>query len=109
MHSWLDALDLKPRSQHRRCGTEADVFSFGIMLWELVTQEMPIRGALRDVRVPEECPSPIKCLISRCMASEPARRPTAHEVREMPILLCWPLIRTYGPLSCYLSSKIFRK
>ena len=32
-----------------------DVFSYGVLLWELVTKELPQRGQLRDVRVPEEC------------------------------------------------------
>ena len=57
------------------------------MLWEIVTQEMPIRGALRDVRVPQECPGPIKSLISKCMAREPDMRPTADEV-AYPDLTC---------------------
>jgi len=30
---------------------QVDIFSFGIMLWELATHEMPIRGQLRDVVV----------------------------------------------------------
>ena len=35
---------------------QADIYSFGVVLWELVTKEMPFRGFLRDVHVPEECP-----------------------------------------------------
>ena len=35
---------------------QVDIYSFGVVLWELVTKEIPRRGALRDVRVPEECP-----------------------------------------------------
>ena len=38
---------------------QVDVFSYGMLLWELVTKEQPQRGHMRDVRVPEECaPSP---------------------------------------------------
>ena len=35
---------------------QMDIFSYGVVLWELVTQEIPRRGFLRDVEVPCECP-----------------------------------------------------
>ena len=34
-----------------------DVYSYGVLLWELVTKELPFRGGLRAMRVPEECAS----------------------------------------------------
>jgi hypothetical protein len=37
------------------------MYSFGVVLWELVTKEIPRRGCLRDVLVPEECPQVRKC------------------------------------------------
>ena len=37
---------------------QVDIFSFGIMLWELATHEMPIRGQLRDVLVSHPHASP---------------------------------------------------
>lgn len=30
--------------------------SFGIVLWEIVTGEIPTRGTMRDPKVPDECP-----------------------------------------------------
>ncbi len=33
-----------------KCNEVADIFSFGVLLWELVTGEMPRRGKLRDLR-----------------------------------------------------------
>ena len=34
-----------------KCSEVADIFSFGVLLWELVTGEMPRRGKLRDLRL----------------------------------------------------------
>jgi hypothetical protein len=32
----------------QRCTAKADVYSFGVVLWEIATEEVPIRGQLRD-------------------------------------------------------------
>ena len=40
----------------RRSTTQADIYSFGVMMWELITGESPVRGGARDVLVPVECP-----------------------------------------------------
>lgn len=33
-----------------RCSDKVDMYSFGVVLWELATCERPQRGQLRDVR-----------------------------------------------------------
>lgn len=33
-----------------RCSEKVDIFSYGVVLWELATCERPQRGAMRDVR-----------------------------------------------------------
>ena len=80
---------------HCRCGPEADIFAFANVLWELVTQEMPIREAFRsrEAVCPAECPAPIKDLIHRCRDADPMSRPTANEVsvlllHHMHCILC---------------------
>jgi serine/threonine protein kinase len=52
---------------NQRCDLAADVYSFGVVLWEFVCQEIPIRGHLRDVKVPDECPANIAHLIESCL------------------------------------------
>ena len=39
------------------------MYSFGVMLWEIVTGLVPTRGGLTDVTVPDECPAEIADLI----------------------------------------------
>ena len=43
------------------CGTGrltsgALLCSFGVIMWEVVTREIPVRGALRTIDVPQEAP-----------------------------------------------------
>jgi len=66
-----------------RCSEKVDIFSFGVVLWEIVTGESPARGRLRSVRVPEECSEAVADLIAACMEADPADRPSAREIVEM--------------------------
>lgn len=38
------------------CDTRADLFSFGVIMWEVLTHEIPVRGNLRGIQTPEEAP-----------------------------------------------------
>ena len=55
------------------------MYSFGVVLWELVTHDTPIRGRLYDPQVPEQCPQEIADLIHDCLRSRALERPTIKQ------------------------------
>lgn len=78
--------------KHKSYGRKVDVYSFGLLLWEMVTgtipyQDMtPIQAAfavvdknLRPV-IPGECPAPLGCLIKQCWALQPEKRPEFWQI-----------------------------
>ncbi|KAK9839800.1 hypothetical protein WJX81_002595 [Elliptochloris bilobata] len=66
----------------RRVNEKADCFSYGVVLWEIATQERPLRGQLRDLRVPEEAPAEVAALMAECLDQNPKARPSAREIFE---------------------------
>ena len=69
------------------CTRAVDFYSFGIVLWELVTGERPQRGQMRLPQVQEECPPEVTDLIQRCAAVDPTARPSAEQLlRELAAL-----------------------
>ncbi|KAL6767798.1 hypothetical protein ACKKBF_B36660 [Auxenochlorella protothecoides x Auxenochlorella symbiontica] len=65
------------------CSPQADIFSLGVVFWQIITGDTPIRGSMRQIRAPEECPLGIANLVEACWEPEPDDRPTAMEVVEV--------------------------
>ena len=72
-----------------------DVYSYGVMLWEMLTHGIPFEGrdpvqiiyavAMKGERpvIPEGTPSALETLIERCWAQDPTDRPTFAEIVEI--------------------------
>eukprot|EP01089_Gocevia_fonbrunei_P014277 TRINITY_DN3876_c0_g1_i1.p1 TRINITY_DN3876_c0_g1~~TRINITY_DN3876_c0_g1_i1.p1 ORF type:complete len:497 (+),score=74.25 TRINITY_DN3876_c0_g1_i1:52-1491(+) len=74
--------------------TKADVYSYGVVLWELITREEPYKGmhkpqiivgvskeGLRP-QIPVSCPSELAELMQECWAEDPHTRPLFSEILE---------------------------
>eukprot|EP00891_Asterochloris_glomerata_P002164 jgi/Astpho2/2164/fgenesh1_pg.00040_%23_20_t len=64
----------------KRCNEKVDIYSLGVVLWEIITHEPPRRGQMRECKVPEECSADILEMVDSCLQEEPHLRPSAKEV-----------------------------
>ncbi|KFM02736.1 Mixed lineage kinase domain-like, partial [Aptenodytes forsteri] len=72
-----------------------EIYSFGIVLWEIATSKIPFEGCIpqeitekicnhhyRDP-VGEDCPADLRKVIDQCRAFDPSQRPSAEEIVDL--------------------------
>ena len=76
----------------RTYSTKVDVYSFGMLMWEMLTESAPFKG-MTTVQIlyavlkrkerpafPSITPKPMKNFINRCWHQDPDKRPTMEEI-----------------------------
>lgn len=78
--------------QGKRYASNADIYSFGILLWSIMTQEVPYKNfqypwevtefVLQGKRpsIPEDLPYNIRELIERCWVHNSEKRPSVQHI-----------------------------
>lgn len=88
---WMAPETLKGNKNY---GPEVDVYSFGMLLYELLTNSIPWEGkdpmavataVVHKVRpdLPKDTPKPLRELIESCWSQKPSERPTFTEIYDM--------------------------
>jgi serine/threonine protein kinase len=106
--AWMAPEVFRGKKYDQKC----DIFSFGILLWEIVTRRQPfadwndyaytILWQVSEGRRPSTpifgCPEPVVDLMKRCWSDNPKERPGVEEVQSTIEILCEIYPNRYLPL-----------
>lgn len=83
-HHYYSRTTIPPPTPPPRCTEKADIYSMGVVLWEIITQEVPIRGAISmPPPDPIRAPAEVLQVVDMCMQPDPKARPSARELYSL--------------------------
>jgi len=83
-----------------KCSGKVDVWSFGVVIWELLTRHEPYKtlnvnqvifgvgGGTLKLPIPHTCPPQIAALLEMCWKSEAHQRPSFNQIKNV-IMVCY--------------------
>ncbi|CAB3226386.1 unnamed protein product [Arctia plantaginis] len=96
--------------RHEPCSERVDVWSYGVVLWELITQEVPYKnlethaimwGVGTDtlsLPIPDSCPESLRQLLQQCWGRIPKLRPP-FQLIAANLAISGDTFESYDPMS----------
>ncbi|KAK9786673.1 hypothetical protein WJX73_005253 [Symbiochloris irregularis] len=67
----------------RACDEKVDIYSYGVVCWELSTGSPPEGRNLRPLTSEDDCPAEVEALMRSCLSESPTERPSAVDIVHM--------------------------
>merc|ERR1712038_1324736 len=102
------------------CNEKVDIWSFGVLLWELLTCEIPYQNVdssaiiwgvgsnKLNLPIPSTCPEGYKLLIKQCWATKPRNRPSFKNIL-MHLDIASVEILSYQPQDYFKTQQSWKK